>query len=281
MINSEIIDFELTKDNCFICGNKAESVEHIIPKWLLKKFNLWDFQIEIPNKTFTTYKKLIVPACKICNNEIYGKLENRIKQKTNDEKDIWRWANKIHFGLRLKDRFLDFDRKQPGIKIYDVFGTGDYFQKNRKFLHCVSGKFSCHPDPYGSVFIIDLEKEEDFNLIHIIQSNSIYICTGDRIYIVFINDGQILKHDINIINQFEKIKKDKKNILSGSLFFYAQCIYYFEQYTYTIPTVMCKNTIMKIGRATLRDEKPLDKELFRSICNRFGVNWVDENELNI
>ena len=274
--NSDLINFDLDKETCFVCGDKSESVEHIIPKWLQKKFDLWDQKIEIPNLTHTTYKRLVVPACKKCNNEIYGALETKIKKKTENEQDIWRWANKIHFGLRLKDHFFEFDRSKPGSKIIDVFKNNDYFQKNRKFLHCVSGKFSCFPDPFGSVFIFDLEIEADFNLIHIIQSNSIYICTGDRIYIVFINDGQILKNDLNIMKKFEEIKNDKKNIIGGTLFFYAQCIYYFEQYEYSLPMMSTSNSIIKTGKAKFIKENPLDKELFRSICNRFGVTWIEK-----
>jgi len=118
---STLIEFDLTKDNCFICGNRATTVEHIIPKWLQRKFNLWDQKIEVPNLTTVKYKQLVVPACKRCNNEIYGKLEEKMSKNEADEKDIWRWANKIHFGLRLKDSFLDFDRKNPGKKIGDIF----------------------------------------------------------------------------------------------------------------------------------------------------------------
>lgn len=137
----------------------------------------------------------MVPACKKCNNEIYGALEEKVKNNTANEKEIWRWANKIHFGLRLKDQFLDFDRTKPGIKIGDVFKKSDPLESTRHFLHCVSGDFTCHPDPFGSVFKFDFENEQDFNLIHIINSNAIYICVGKQAYIIFVTDGQILAKD--------------------------------------------------------------------------------------
>lgn len=278
-IKSSLIEFDLTKDNCFICGNPATSVEHIIPKWLQRKFNLWDAKIEISNLTTVTYKQLVVPACKSCNNEIYGKLEDRVRKNEADEKDIWRWANKIHFGLRLKDTFLDFDRKNPGRKIGDVFNSTDYLEQSRHFLHCITNDFTCYPDPFGSVFKFDLKKEENFNLIHIINSSSIYICIGSIVYIVFVKDGQILKKDdIGIRDDFKRISSQKCDI-GDTLFFYAQCIYYFEQYTYSNPIVFSEKGITKLGQATLREEKPLDKELFRAICNRFGITWIDKDEL--
>ena len=276
---SSLIDFDLTKDTCFICGKPATSVEHIIPKWLQRKFNLWDQKIEVPNLTTVTYKQLVVPACKRCNNEIYGKLEERMSKNEADEKDIWRWANKIHFGLRLKDSFLDSDRKNPGRKIGDVFKSNDFLEHSRHFLHCITNDFTCHPDPFGSVFKFELKKEADFNLIHIINSSSIYICTGNFVYIVFVTDGQILKKDdVGIRDNYDRISKQKCD-LGDTLFFYAQGVYCLEQYTYSNPIVFSEKGVTKLGQSTLRREKPLDKELFRAICNRFGITWIDKDEL--
>lgn len=276
---SDLIDFDLTREKCFICGDTATTVEHVIPKWLQRKFNLWDQKIVIPNQTTLTYKQIVVPACRRCNNEVYGALEDRVKNNVADEKDIWRWANKIHFGLRLKDRFLEFDRKNPGTKIGDVFDTNDFLEQSRHFLHCITNDFTCHPDPFGSVFKFEFAYDEEFNLIHIINSSAIYICVGKQAYIVFITDGQILKNDVtSVAVGYNKIK-ERTYGLADSLCFYAQCIYYMEQYTYSNPIVFSEKGISKLGRATLRNEKPLDKPLFRSICDRFGITWIDEDEL--
>jgi hypothetical protein len=279
-IKSDLIEFDLTRENCFICGKPATSVEHVIPKWLQRKYNLWNETIEIPNLTTITYKQLVVPACKKCNNEVYGKLEEKIKNNTADEKDIWRWANKIHFGLRLKDSFLDFDRKTPGTKIGEVFKSTDYLEQSRHFLHCITGDFTCHPDPFGSVFKFEFTEEKPFNLIHIINSSAIYICVGQQVYIVFITDGQILKKDVTPFNEAYRQIISRKYEIGDTLFFYAQAIYYMEQYTYSNPVAFSGKGITKLGRATLRNEKPLDKPLFRAICNRFGITWIDEEELN-
>lgn len=269
-IKSDLVDFDL-KDNCFICGAKATSVEHVIPKWLQRKFNLWDQTIQIPNLTSITYRQLVVPACQKCNSEVYGQLEDKVCNNTANDREIWRWANKIHFGLRLKDTFLEFDRKKPGKKIGDVYKSNDYLEQSRHFLHCVSGDFSCSPDPFGSVFKFEFETEEDFNLIHIINSSAIYICTGKTAYIVFVNDGQILsRDDVGISGTYKNIVS-RKHTMPDALFFFAQCIYYMERYTYSNPVIFSGTGMTKMGKATLRNEKPLDKPLFRAICNRFGI----------
>ncbi|WP_405368084.1 hypothetical protein [Nonlabens sp. Asnod2-A12] len=279
VVKSDLINFDFDKDKCFICGKKSQTREHTVPKWLQTKFNLWDEKIEIPNLTHTTYKKLVVPCCKKCNNEVYSKLEIKISTKNCTEKDIWMWANKIHAALRYKDYFYEFDRKNPGLKIINMFGSNDYLQKSRNFLHCLTGNYTTYPDPFGSVFVFELEEESKFNLIHIIQTSSIYICTGDRIYIIFIRDGQTLKDDLNIMESYNTIKEDSSNLIAGTLFFYAQCINYYERYTYSIPLMQTPNSIVKLGRATLRNEKPEDKESLRNICKRFGVTWIDKDEV--
>ena len=94
-------DFEITRETCFVCGKTADTVEHLFPKWLQRKFNLWDESLIIPNKTSITYKALTVPCCKKCNNEVFSELERKISSGKETERDIWRWANKIHFALTV------------------------------------------------------------------------------------------------------------------------------------------------------------------------------------
>ncbi|PXX30627.1 hypothetical protein [Arenibacter sp. ARW7G5Y1] len=278
-IKSDLIEFDLTKDKCFVCGRKANTVEHLFPKWLQHKFNLWDQKIHIPNETTISYKQLLIPLCKKCNNEVYGQLENKIKSGNASDAEIWRWANKMHFGLTLKNQFLEWDRKNPGNKIGDIISPSDPLEQSRHFLHCVSGDFTCSPDPFGSVFKFQLDYEEDFNFIHIINSQSIYACLGDVIYIVFVKDGQTMKEDIAIKEDYESILSGKYK-MQDALFFYAKCIEYMDRYTYSIPIVFSGKQILKFGKATLRDEKPFDKEKFSAICNRFGITWIDSNDIN-
>jgi len=49
-----IENFDISKETCFVCGKKAETVEHLFPKWLQRKFNIWDQKIKIPNQTFVS-----------------------------------------------------------------------------------------------------------------------------------------------------------------------------------------------------------------------------------
>lgn len=273
-----LVDFEITNKTCFICGRAANTIEHIFPRWLQHKFNLWDQLLILPNETKMPYRQLTVPACQKCNGEVFGKLEKRIQTGLASEKDIWRWANKIHFGLALKDSLLDWDRKHRDYKIGDVISPNDPLEQSRHYLHCVSGDFICEPDPFGSVFTFQLQRAEEYDFIHIIHSSSIFICLGQTAYVVFVRDGQTLIEENVIQKDYRRIIR-KPCEMKDVLFFYAKCIEYNHRYHFTLPVMFSARKIIKLGRSTFRGEKPLDKNLFRQICLKFGITWIDEDEI--
>jgi hypothetical protein len=276
---TEIPDFKLDKETCFICGKPADTKEHLFPKWLQHKFNLWDQKLIIPNQTYISYRQLVVPCCDKCNNEIFSGLENKISTNSETDKDIWRWANKIHFGLTLKDKFLEWDRKHPNYKIGDVISPLDPLEQSRHFLQCVSGDFKCSPDPFGSVFRFIFTSEQEYNFIHIINSSSICISFGDRGYVIFIRDGQYLKDCKGVVDDYEKILNQGDIGMHDMLFFYAKNLEFLERFKVSIPLMVMKGQIVKIGAATIREEKPVNKLLLSKICERFGFTWIDSDTL--
>lgn len=273
-------NFEITKETCFICGRPADTVEHLFPKWLQHKFNLWDEKLVIPNKTTIAYRQLLIPCCKKCNNEVYSGLETRIAAGTETEADIWRWANKLHFGLSLKDKFFDWDRKNPGYKIGDVLSPYDPLEQSRHFLHCVSGDFTCDPDPFGSVFKFTFTEPQEYTFVHITNSSSICISLGDRGYIVFVRDGQFLKKNRGVLEDFQAINRKDKIGLSDMLFFYAKNIEFMERFHITLQILVMEKKIVMMGRPTIRDEKPVNKELLRAACKYMGITWIDPEEID-
>jgi len=242
---TDIPNFEITKGTCFICGRQATTHEHLFPKWLQREFNLWDQRLIIPNKTSIAYRQLTVPCCSKCNNEVFSGLENKISSKTETDADIWRWANKVHFALTLKDKFLDWDRKNPGCKIGDVISPSDPLEQSRHFLHCVSGDFKVDPDPFGSVFKFNFTAKQKYNFVHIINSSSICISFGDRGYVVFIRDGQFLRNSGGVVDDFMAINRKAEINMLDMLFFYAKNIEYLERFKITIPVMVTKGQIGK------------------------------------
>ena len=62
---------------CFVCGVGPDAAqfsdEHILPRWILKKFNLFDRTIGVPNTAQFPYGRYTVPCCLDCN-QLTGRL---------------------------------------------------------------------------------------------------------------------------------------------------------------------------------------------------------------
>ena len=49
--------------HCFLCGkDSADSLEHVFPAWLQRRFQLWDQQLNLLNGTPIPYRNLTVPC---------------------------------------------------------------------------------------------------------------------------------------------------------------------------------------------------------------------------
>lgn len=125
-IFKQLEEHTYTSDKCFLCGclltkdNNTE--EHVIPKWLQHKFNLWDQKITLLNGTLLPYRLLTIPCCFECNNLYLRPFENKIKtafdggykefQKLEAE-TLFLWLGKIYFGIMYRELFLNVDRTDP------------------------------------------------------------------------------------------------------------------------------------------------------------------------
>ena len=263
------------RKTCFICAEAATSAEHVIPQWLQRRFNLWGQRLELPNHTTIPYSQLTIPACSRCNNEIYGQLEQRVSRNVASPSDLWKWANKVHYGLAFKDRFLEWDRRNPGYKIGDIVRNDDPLEKDRHFLHCLSGAFKTKPDPFGTVFTFKFRQTEPFDFAHMLPTSSLCMSFGDWGLIVFVTDGQALQGDVNINLIYNQLAGgcDREDML----FFYAQCVEHLVRHELGQNVVMTRRSITRVGTTKIHDVTPVNKERFRSICDRLGLNWVDSN----
>jgi hypothetical protein len=104
---------------CFLCATKIHDFnlaeEHVVPKWVQTKFNLWDQRLNLPNGTSIAYRQLTVPCCYECNHQrlqpIETALSSALTKGANEiislgEETIFLWLGKILYGLIYKDLFL-------------------------------------------------------------------------------------------------------------------------------------------------------------------------------
>lgn len=169
-----------TYDRCFLCGCLLDetnySEEHVIPKWLQRKFDLWNSKLILLNGTSIKYKDLKIPCCKICNNTMSKKIENPIERGVSegyeefikmDEKIIFQWLNKISYGFLFKELSLRAQLSNPDS---DPIYKAEYLREHKMqylFLKSLISNttfvnnpwsiliFKINPDGFESYWAID------------------------------------------------------------------------------------------------------------------------------
>lgn len=248
----------------------------MIPKWLQSHFDLWDQELLLPNRTSIRYRQLTIPACKTCNSEVFDRLERRVQEGTASDSDIWKWANKIHYGLGFKDRFLEWDRKHPQYKIGDVVRSDDPLERDRHFLHCVSGDFRTDPDPFGSVFRFEFAEPQPFQFAHIPHSQSVCVGLGTTGFIAFITDGQALKRDSATTHVYKMLPSPPT--ANDMLSFFAQNLEHLARHRLGFDFIMTPGLIARLGRTVVHSVEPPNDERFRYFCQQLGLEWVDSRK---
>jgi hypothetical protein len=201
--NLETETFE--NESCFLCGKKCDSktAEHIFPKWLQHKYNLWDKKLKISNGTTIPYRNLTVPCCAICNNEHLSQMEERFKKLLNksfqdlsfdDEKTIFQWTGKILYATRYKELSLLIDRTKPNIGNILTTIELESYSSLHLFLQSIRYKTEFNEPKPWSIFIFNC-KDDKFFYHNILSS----LCLSMKFGKVSIT---IVYEDNNIISDF-------------------------------------------------------------------------------
>jgi hypothetical protein len=115
-----------SNDQCFLCGviltDATRSDEHVVAKWLLQEFDLWNVTISLVNQTTIPYRQLTIPCCTTCNTTHLADLEKDMQAAYRGGQAgiqalgydrLLLWLLKVSYGLFFRELFLPFDRRQP------------------------------------------------------------------------------------------------------------------------------------------------------------------------
>jgi hypothetical protein len=113
-------------DYCFIClehkSSKEFNEEHVIPKWILKHFKLFNQKITLPNTSKFTYGGYVIPCCKECNSKLSDVYETPISkllkkpfieiiEEISQDKNLiiklYHWLALIFIKTHIKTTFLN------------------------------------------------------------------------------------------------------------------------------------------------------------------------------
>lgn len=196
LTTTEILEIKKDLDKrCVMCREEISedeyTVEHIFPQWLLRKFNLWDQYIELPNNMKIKYNKMTVPCCKTCNGGIMSEYENIIKKgveggydefiKIKENIIAW-WIYKIYYTKIVKETTMKYDVKNPNSKKI----IEEEFINNNQFIYLYmvellkDTKFS--KKPY-ELYIFKSDNVNDFDYIYFEETHSIFMRINDIVIV--------------------------------------------------------------------------------------------------
>jgi hypothetical protein len=168
-------------DNCFLCGKSRQQGdfddEHVVPQWLLRKFDMFGESITLPNTTRIRYDKYTVPCCVECNRFLGRELETPISELLSHGmssyteyidrvgiKKLFIWLSLMFFKTHYKDRLLRMhrDQRMPSDRIADLYEWEDLHH-----IHCLIRSIyinqEIHEDVIGSVCVFRVKKEDHFS----------------------------------------------------------------------------------------------------------------------
>lgn len=209
-------------DKCFLCGNMLgdeNSAEHIIPKWLQHKYDLWNKKIVLLNQTEIPYKQLTIPCCKSCNNESLGQVEKEIQTASNtgfqqfntlDSLRIFQWVGKIYYGLLFKELSLNADRRNPAQGKITTPDLLERYKTLHMLLQSVRRPFEFSGSLPWSIFVVEMLEfgdNRDFDYADNFYALTFAIRFGEIGIIAHLQDNGIHQEILQeYYNQFSGIK---------------------------------------------------------------------------
>ena len=198
---------------CFLCSaplrSRNRSDEHVFPKWLQNRFNLWNQRLDLINQTSIPYKQLTIPCCKTCNNQHLSRLENTMREAVAQgpaaiealpPATVYMWLSKIFYGILYRESLLRADRRQgkrsiiPKALLQELRLHHDFMQGIRRSLEFPAGV-------PGSIFVygtsVPDRTELQFDFLDNHANRSIALRTGSVGLICCFQDGGMTKafHD--------------------------------------------------------------------------------------
>jgi hypothetical protein len=153
-------------DTCFLCDSSLNEVEasseHIFPRWLQKRFDLWDQTLVLLNRTTIPYRQLTVPCRANCNNNRLQPIETSVSLAVEKgpkalralgDKTLFLWLGKIFYGLLYKELFLLLDRSVNQANTIATQEMLKAYESHLFFLQQARGKIELVDFCPGSIFV--------------------------------------------------------------------------------------------------------------------------------
>ncbi len=273
---------------CMFTGQDTDSYEHVMPRWLQRRFHLEEQTVIIPNGSALPYKYVKVPVASEPNGR-FGQIENRIAQGILDPSELYLWALKLHIGFIYRDSTLKYDRrKSEGPFVLSVNAFAQEIWLFQQLYENWANGGGTIPSPFGSVFVVDsLNPTPRFDFLHCLITGTVLIDIGGKLILVFLWDqGDGAK--TNILEQWTSFHEPRVKAKAGDPSERANCylaphvwaceaayFLYRNRRPYTM--VKTTNQITLVPPLVRTPGKEPNEQEYRQICRNFALDLVQYN----
>lgn len=208
---------------CFICGvapdEKEFNNEHVIPKWILKQFGLFDHSLTLPNYEQVKYSTYKLRCCKKCNSHLSTHYETPVsnllkehhqgrKLSYEDKFLIYRWMALLSLKTHLRDRLNPKQLSQLNNKgnIADDY-EWSLFHHIHALVRSNLNQVSCDESVFGSFFFApfeDASAQDSFDYADVLHGRCVMLRFRNICYFAALDDGGycgiLLSHIFERIN---------------------------------------------------------------------------------
>jgi hypothetical protein len=219
-------------DCCFICGVAPSSEpfndEHILPNWLLRKYNLHNHTITLPNGEEVKYGGYTIPCCESCNQLMGAKLETPIRNAIASGPDGFNkflldgnyplaviWMGLIFLKTHLRDGTMrmHLDRRKGAQTIGSLYEWEDLHHLHT-VVRCFYSGVWIETEVFGSLLSQPVRREaspDEFDFFDLFVAQTMMLRLGDFSLIAVFNDSgatlqwmeQLLKRFTGPVNELQ------------------------------------------------------------------------------
>ena len=196
-------------DCCFVCGaargSKPFNDEHILPRWLLRRHDLFAREITLPNGQSFRYDRYKIPCCEECNTFMGRNVEEPVRAllasgheavgehiRTHGPDLLYRWLSLIYVKTHLRDATFPWNKDRRN----DIGPIGDVYDWTAlHHIHAVARSIregiQLGPRVVGSFVALPalyLTGDEDFDFGDMYLARAILIRTGKTALLAVLND---------------------------------------------------------------------------------------------
>ncbi len=265
---------------CMFSGEETSTEEHVLPRWMQKRFGLEKETYNIPNGTTITYKNAKVPAAKE-HNARFGKVEERLSRGAASLQEIYLWAFKVHIGLIHRNASLKVDIRSPTSPFFwEVGDFGSEIWLFQRLYQVWSEGGEISPDPFGTVLRFKaLTPNPSFDFVHNMQSGTLFFQLGGEVLFIALYDkGALASSNVTALYEYHRsvisamsVQDQVERALTAQRVWACETAYFLYRAKAGFSFVSGQNSFTAVPSLSRPVSQPSDEQEYATFCRSFGL----------